>query len=309
MPNRIGIIGLGKITEDQHVPVLKKNPAFEIVAVASQRGLSVDGVAHAFRDWRDLLRLKDVDAVSICTPPQARYQIARAALEAGKHVLLEKPPTNTLGELIDLRDTAARRGLVLFQTWHSRYNRAVDEAKRLLAGQSVAELTVTWKEDVRHWHPGQLWIWQPGGYGVFDPGINALSIVTAIMPEPVFVRSAELSFPENRDSPIAATLDLTSSTPRKWRAEFDWRQTGEQTWDIDIVTAFRRTLKLSKGGTVLAVDGAVVVSEKSEEYERIYERFDALLKARKSDVDDTPMRLVADSFLAGRRIVVEPFND
>jgi D-galactose 1-dehydrogenase len=198
---------------------------------------------------------------------------------------------------------------VLFQTWHSQFNAAVDEAKRRLAGQSVKSLLVTWKEDVRHWHPGQQWIWQPGGYGVLDPGINALSIVTKIMPEPVFVKSAELFFPANRLSPIAANLDLTSSTPRSWRAEFDWRQTGEQTWDIDIETSGGTRLKLSKGGTILTVDGKTVLQNKSEEYERIYERFDQLLTSGKSDVDEAPMRLVADAFLAGSRSIVEAFVD
>ena len=47
----------------------------------------------------------------------------------------------------------------------------------------MKRLLVTWKEDVRHWHPGQQWIWEAGGFGVFDPGINALSIVTKIMPD------------------------------------------------------------------------------------------------------------------------------
>jgi D-galactose 1-dehydrogenase len=309
MVHRIGIVGLGKITEDQHVPVLQKNAAFAIVAVASQRGLTVPGVAHAFRDWREMLRLPDLDAVAVCTPPQVRHAVARAALDAGKHVLLEKPPTNTVGELLDLRSFAAEKGLVLFQTWHSRYNHCVDEAKRLLAGKQVTRLEVTWKEDVRHWHPDQKWIWEPGGYGVFDPGINALSIVTKIMPEPVFVRAAELFFPANRASPIAANLDLTSSSPRSWRAEFDWRQTGEQSWDIVIETADGLTLSLAKGGTVLSLGGKRVAENPSEEYERIYERFDELLKAGRSEVDEAPLRLVADAFLAGRRIPVEAFLD
>jgi D-galactose 1-dehydrogenase len=43
-------------------------------------------------------------------------------------------------------------------------------------------VNVIWREDVRVWHPGQDWIWQPGGLGVFDPGINALSIITHILP-------------------------------------------------------------------------------------------------------------------------------
>ncbi len=81
--HRLGVIGLGKIAQDQHLPVVKANPAFELVAVSSQRGVAVEGVPHAFRDWQELLRLPDLDAVAICTPPQPRHEIARAALEAG----------------------------------------------------------------------------------------------------------------------------------------------------------------------------------------------------------------------------------
>jgi len=60
--HRIGIIGLGKIAQDQHIPVIGANPAFELVAVASQRGLAVDGVPHAVRDYRRLLELPAVEA-------------------------------------------------------------------------------------------------------------------------------------------------------------------------------------------------------------------------------------------------------
>ena len=73
-------------------------------------------------------------------------------------------------------------------------------------GKRVRELRVTWKEDVRHWHPGQAWIWEPGGFGVFDPGINALSILTRILPSPIFVQSATLAVPANRAAPIAAEI-------------------------------------------------------------------------------------------------------
>ena len=50
-----------------------------------------------------------------------------------------------------------------------------------LAGRTIRRVECTWKEDVRVWHPGQAWIWEPG-IGVFDPGINALSVLTRILP-------------------------------------------------------------------------------------------------------------------------------
>ena len=73
---------------------------------------------------------------------------------------------------------------MLYAAWHSRYNEALDKAKKLLKGKQVTFMRITWREDVNKWHPKQEWIAQPGGFGVFDPGINALSAVSKILPEP-----------------------------------------------------------------------------------------------------------------------------
>jgi D-galactose 1-dehydrogenase len=102
-------------------------------------------------------------------------------LEHGRHVLLEKPPGATVGEVHALADLARRQGVTLFASWHSRHAPAVEPARAWLAGRKILGVTITWKEDVRVWHPGQKWIWQAGGLGVFDPGINALSILTHII--------------------------------------------------------------------------------------------------------------------------------
>lgn len=309
-PHKIGIIGLGKIAQDQHLPVIKANPNFQLLAVSSTRGLTHEDAQYTFQDYRDLLKLKDVEAVAICTPPQVRHAIAREALLAGKSVLLEKPPAATLSELEDLEALAAKTGRTLFATWHARYNKAVEEAKKALAGWSIKRLQVTWKEDVRHWHPGQQWIWQAGGFGVFDPGINALSIVTCIMPEPVFIKQAVLQFPANRDAPIAATLQFsTTHAGGELGADFDWRQTGPQSWDIEVETEAGFSLKLAHGGSCLEIDGRLVVEEQPAEYQGIYKRFDALLTERSSEVDAAPFRLVADAFMVGKREQVEAFED
>ena len=308
--HQIGIIGLGKIAQDQHLPVIKANPNFELLAVSSQRGLSHEDAKHTFQDYHDLLKLPEVEAVAICTPPQVRHVIAREALLAGKSVLLEKPPAATLSELEDLRHLADKVGKTVFTTWHSQYNKAVDEAKKALAGWSIKRLQVTWKEDVRHWHPGQQWIWEAGGFGVFDPGINALSIVTRIMPEPVFIKNASLEFPANRDAPIAANLTFSASHGTgDLQAVFDWRQTGPQSWDIEVETEAGLNLKLYHGGSCLEIGGRLVVQEKPAEYEGIYRRFDALLTIGRSEIDDAPFRLVADAFMIGKRVQVDAFED
>lgn len=308
----IAIIGLGKIAQDQHLPVIAKDADARLAGVISTRGQSVAGVP-SFRTPADAYAaLPDLDAVAICTPPQVRYTLARQALNAGKHVLLEKPPALTVTELTDLATHAADLGRVLFTTWHSQYNAGVDMARARLAGQTIRRLHITWKEDVRRWHPGQAWIWEVGGFGVFDPGINALSILTKIMPGPVFVRSAELVTPRNRDMPIAATLTFASpvaTADAALTAVFDFRQTGEQTWSMEIETDGGLGLVLEAGGSRLLVDGVHTAEEPMAEYEGIYRRFAQLLATRSSEVDSAPFQLVADAFLVGKRVETDPFED
>jgi D-galactose 1-dehydrogenase len=310
-PYKIVIVGVGKIARDQHIPVIAKDPRFRLAGVVSGSGARVDGVP-TFRTLTEAIAaLPGLDAVTIATPPHVRHRIAREALDAGKPVMLEKPPAATVAEMHDLAAYAAKRGLVIFATWHSQYNAAVDAAKARLAGQAIADLTIAWKEDVRRWHPGQEWIWDPGNFGVFDPGVNALSILTKIVPDSVFVKSARLDFPANRQTPIAASLVFSSaglSAKARLSAEFDWRQEGEQTWTFDIVTAKGETLKLTHGGSKLFVDGALSVEAPMAEYEAIYDRFAALLAKGESAMDAAPFQLVADAFLVGARRVVAAFD-
>jgi len=304
---KIAIVGVGKIVHDQHLPAIAANPDFALVASAS-RNNTIDGLP-GFKSIEDMLAaVPDIDAVSLCMPPQYRHAAAHAALSAGKHVFLEKPPGATLSEVADLEALAASKGLTLFTSWHSRYAPAVQPAKAYLAEHAPSAMHVIWKEDVRHWHPNQDWIWQAGGLGVFDPGINALSIVTEILPSPVFLASASLEFPENRDAPIAADLHLQDAGALRVHAEFDWRQTGKQSWDIIVDTA-EGQIKLSDGGARLWIAGVEQPLEKEAEYPSLYRRFAALVKAGRSDVDVAPLRHVADAFMLGRRKVVDAFHD
>jgi D-galactose 1-dehydrogenase len=247
-------------------------------------------------------------SVALCTTPQVRYATARIALEHGCHVLLEKPPGVTVSEVLALVDLAKAKGLALYASWHSRHASAVEAASASLVGRNIRGVTITWKEDVRVWHPGQSWIWNAGGLGVFDPGINALSILTHILPGPAALRDAELIYPANCETPIAARLLLADSTGAPIRADFDFRHTGPQTWDIEIETE-SGTVSLSMGGSVLKIDSRIIATPPNTEYSSVYAHFAALVRERQIDVDVAPLQLVADAFLCGRRVVVEPFVD
>ncbi|MFN3859906.1 MAG: Gfo/Idh/MocA family protein [Roseateles sp.] len=304
MALKLGLIGIGKIARDQHLPALAADPRFELVATAS-RNASVDGVASFKTVEAMLAAVPELDAVSICTPPQAHFDAAIAALRAGKHVMLEKPPAATTRQIALLQTEAARQGRTLFQTWHSRFAAGVDAARDWVKGRTLTGGRIIWKEDVHHWHPGQQWIFDAGGLGVFDPGINALSVLTEVLADEAVVHKAVLDFPANQQAPIAAQLDLRTEAGVSILAEFDFRQKGEQTWDIELVST-TGSLRLSQGGGVLGIDGRPVAADAAlaGEYPRLYARFAELVAAGRSEVDWRPFQLVADAFLIGERRTV-----
>ncbi len=302
---RIAIVGLGKIARDQHVPTIAANPDFELVAIASPHH-RLEGVPSYASIEELLQKAPAVDAIAQCTTPQVRYEISRYALEHGCHVLLEKPPGATLSEVTALTGLARAKGVALFASWHSRHAAAVEAARAWLATRAIREVSVTWKEDVRVWHPGQRWIWEGGGLGVFDPGINALSILTSLLPGSLVLKRADLDFPSNCETPIAARLALVHGADTAVRMDLDFLQTGPQTWDIAIATD-SGSLVLSMGGTKLAIDGKHVATAGIAEYASLYAYFATLVRERRIDVDLSPLQLVADALLSGRRRTVQPF--
>lgn len=304
MARKIALVGIGKIALDQHVPALAADPAWELAATVSRHG-KVDGV-EAFTDFATFLAARpDVGVVSLCLPPQPRYPYAEAALKAGRHVMLEKPPGQTLAEVHALQALADAQGVTLYATWHSRMAEAVAPAKAWLADKVVRRAHITWREDVRKWHPGQDWVFEPGGMGVFDPGINALSVLTEILPMPVHLTAATLTFPENRQTPIAADLTFSGGVT----ADFDWRQEGPQTWDIEVETD-AGPMALRMGGNRLEIGGREVAGEDTimGEYPKLYRRMTALVDSGASEVDLSPMVHVADALTLGRRLVTDPFH-
>lgn len=309
MAYRIAVAGIGKIARDQHLPCIAKNRNFTLVAGVS-RNATLEKVP-CFESLEALAKSKiKVDAVALCTPPSVRLAMARECFNAGWHVLIEKPPTPTTGEMVAIIDHAKKKKRVLYATWHSRYNKALDEARKRLKNKHVEFMRVTWKEDVNKWHPGQAWIAEPGGFGVFDPGINALSVVTKILPEPIYVAAAKIEVPENWSTPIGAEITFKRGDDQSvdMTAVFDWRQRGEQIWDIDIKTRDGIEMKLSKGGSVLHVNGELIMEAKLEEYEMIYAKFARLLKAKKSEADYTPLQLECDAFMLAKPVVVPAFH-
>jgi D-galactose 1-dehydrogenase/L-arabinose 1- dehydrogenase len=248
----------------------------------------------------------DLDAVSLCTPPDGRFEQAEAAIDAGLHVMLEKPPAATVSAIAALAERARAKGVTLVAPWHSREAAGVDPAKAWLVDKTIRRVTIAWREDIRRWHPGQDWILGAGGFGVFDPGINALSIATKILPAPLRLDSAWIEAPEGRVSPLRARLAMRCGAAPV-TAEFDFLQTGPQTWDIAVETD-AGTLTLAMGGSVLTLPGDDEQRAPDREYPRLYARFAELVASGESDVDWRPLQLVADALLVAERATGPAFE-
>ena len=304
----VGIVGVGKIARDQHLPALRSSAAFEFMACAGG-ATKIEGLP-CFATVEDMLDgVPDLDAIAICAPPQVHYDAARLALEWHKHVFLEKPPCSTTGQLDHLLRLARRNRCTLYQTWHARHSATVDAAERWLESRPVGRGHVVWREDVRQWHPGQTWIWKAGGFGVLDAGINAISILTRIIPETLFVESARLLVPSNCETPIAAEIVFRTESGAVIEAEFDFRHRGILDCVIDIETK-EGAMRLSGHGAELVINGVPVASAtREEEYPSLYRRFAELIERHECEVDNRPFQLVGDIFLVGCRQTIEPFEE
>ncbi|MBP0482140.1 Gfo/Idh/MocA family protein [Sagittula salina] len=304
----IALLGIGKIAVDQHVPAIRDSADWDLAATVSRNG-SVDGVPAYTDFWQMLEERPEIRVVSLCMPPVPRFDYARKAILAGRHVMLEKPPGATLSECHALEALAREHRVSLYATWHSRQADKVPAAKAWLADKTLKRLRIDWREDVRQWHPGQDWVFEAGGLGVFDPGINALSILTQILPVPVHLTRAELNFPANRETPIAAECTFCHPEGAEVSMVLDWLEPGEPVWTITAETD-QGTMVLENGGGTLTVDGQTDESLPglTGEYPRLYAQMADLVHRGGIDMDLSPLRHVADAFLLGRRVTAPAFD-
>ncbi len=123
---RIGVIGLGIIGE-QYVRIFQSHAQSQVIAVATRTVEKAKVIAekynveHACASWADMISMPDVDAVCVVTPDSLHYEFARAALEAGKHVLIEKPMTTDLKEADALVELARKTNLKVQVAFNHRW--------------------------------------------------------------------------------------------------------------------------------------------------------------------------------------------
>ena len=165
---RVGVIGLG-IGTDIHIPGFQACPDAEVVAICDVRQERVEaaakkfGIPNVFTDYRKMLELNGLDAVSITTPPHLHFPMTMAALEAGKHIICEKPMALNLDEAQRMYEEAERRGVIHMINHEFRFFPGWARMKELIDEGYLGKVfnvfsTTLYLTPSRPWH----W-WVPGG--------------------------------------------------------------------------------------------------------------------------------------------------
>lgn len=191
----VGVIGCGRVAVDRHLPVLARLPGSRLVGIAEPeperraRVARMFGARRAHAGAAELLADAEVEAVVVATPPATHAALAIEALGAGKHVLLEKPPTLTLAECDRVAEAAARAGRTVAVGLAMRFHPLVREAARLREAGRLGEVTLARAACTSAIRPrGHLPAWrsrtESGGGVLLELGINHLDLVPALLGEP-----------------------------------------------------------------------------------------------------------------------------
>lgn len=134
----VGVVGCGGIARGAHFPNLVRNPRVRLVAVAdidperARQAAETYGAEHHYGDFHDLVADPDVEAVFVTTWPSAHAEPVIAAAQAGKHILCEKPISNSLEDADAMVEAAEKAGVKFTMGYQSRFGVQLPLMKRIL---------------------------------------------------------------------------------------------------------------------------------------------------------------------------------
>ncbi len=214
---RIGILGCGRIVLATHLPALRRRPDVQIAALAEpndvlrQAALAQVTSAQASTDWREALENREIDAVLIALPTNLHAEAAIAALDAGKHIYLEKPIAATLADgrrVIDAWKSSGRIGATGF---NYRFHPLVSTLRQQIQSQRIGPVIAvrgsfaTTDRDLPAWKLSR----ETGGGALLDLASHHIDLLRyTLAAEVETVSSRILSIESEADT---ATLDLRLS--------------------------------------------------------------------------------------------------
>ena len=143
---KLGIIGCGWVTEARHLPALRRLKGAEVVAfsdISTERLNKVASLFHVkdrYSDYQQLLRDRSIDAVAVCVPTQHHAEVALSALDAGKHVFIEKPLALQLEQSKQLIERARKSSCKVMVGFNMRWHRLVRQSREIIGGGSLGPL-------------------------------------------------------------------------------------------------------------------------------------------------------------------------
>ncbi|MHB1316002.1 MAG: Gfo/Idh/MocA family protein [Christensenellales bacterium] len=192
---KMGIIGTGGISNDLHfMMAYKDNPKVELYAISDvdeellAKRAKEWGVSRAFTDYRALLAIKEIDAVEVIVPPFLHAEIAIAAMEAGKHVSVQKPMAITLEDCDAMIEAAERTGKIMRVFENFMYYPPLVKAKELLDAGAIGEplgirmRAAIGSSGIAYEIPVRRWAWRfdpkrgGGGRVIFDYGYHLFNV-------------------------------------------------------------------------------------------------------------------------------------
>lgn len=222
---RVGIVGTGSLA-GVHIQAYRTNPAVEITSVCDINGVrarqfaSDNGIGRAYDDYRDMVQAGDVDAISIVTWNNSHAPIAIAALEAGKHVLCEKPPALNAAQAVQMAEAARRSGRLLMFGFVKRFSQYVQVMKEYIDKGELGEIYYAKTGYLRRCgNPGGWFAAKSlsGGGPLIDLGVHIIDLSMYLMgkPKPVSVFG-------NTDSSVGNRANIKGYSSNWYKAvDFD----------------------------------------------------------------------------------------
>ncbi len=183
-PLRVGVVGCGRAAASRHLPALTRLPGAEVVALADQDQTRLRAVADQFRvpnrypDVRTLLDATKVDVIAVCVPVEFHAEVALAAIDAEKHVFIEKPLAVDLDEADRIHERARQSTSKVLMGFNFRWHRLVRQARELLRQGAVGQVEMVRSVFASaHETPSE---WQTrrcsGGGAIFDQAIHLFDL-------------------------------------------------------------------------------------------------------------------------------------
>jgi len=228
---RIGIIGAGGICRGAHLPGYSRMNNVEIVAICdivrekAQKLADEYGIPHVFEDYRDVIKMADIDAVDICTPNYLHSIIAVEALEQGLHVFCEKPDAVNSAEAEKMKTAAEKNNKILMVMRNNRYSLTSSFLKKYIEAGNMGEIYAArcgWQR--RRGIPGKGgWFTtkeQSGGGPLIDLGVHMIDLTMWLMGNPKPVAVSGCTYTKFADNDVSDSVN-SSFGEKKADGTFD----------------------------------------------------------------------------------------